>query len=328
MEGINHYKLPSPVEKINLDLPIEWYVKRDDLIHPVISGNKYRKLKFIIRDIMDQNARGIITFGGCFSNHIHAVAAFSAMEKIPSLGIIRGEYDLNNPTLRFATSQGMKLYFISRSDYRLKLNALSVQQILQDNPDYYIVPEGGDHPLAFSGVAEIINELSLQQKAPDYLALAAGTGSTAAALIAEIKRRDWPTKVLVISAVHDQSLASKIANQAGVTAGDFLFFDQYCHGGYAKTSPEYLSFIQSFYSRTSIPVDPVYNGKVVFGLNDLINRGYFKPGSRLVWLHTGGLQGIEGFNYLRKNKTIPLTQMDLIAHRDGTGGGHQDVLSK
>ncbi|MDZ4707258.1 MAG: pyridoxal-phosphate dependent enzyme [Saprospiraceae bacterium] len=328
MEGINLFRLPSPVERINLDLPVEWYVKRDDLIHPEISGNKYRKLKFIIRDVVNRNARGIITFGGCFSNHIHAVAAFSALEKIPSVGIIRGEKDINNPTLRFASNQGMKLYFIPRSDYRLKLDALSVQQILMDLQEYYIVPEGGDHPLAFPGVAEIIKELSTQQNAPDYLALAAGTGSTAAALISEIKRIGWSTKVVVITAVHDQSLALKIANQAGVTTSDFIFFDQYCLGGYAKSTKEYLSFIQSFYSQTSIPLDPVYNGKVVFGLFDLIKKGYFKSGSRLVWLHTGGLQGIEGFNYKRKTKTVQLPQVDLIAHRDGTGGGHQDILSK
>lgn len=313
MEKLIGFILPSPLEKINLDVPVEWFVKRDDLIHPIVSGNKYRKLKYIIREAVNTNARGIITFGGCFSNHIHAVAAYCAMEKIPSIGIIRGEADLNNPTLRFASSQGMELIFVSRSDYRQKLASPVILKIIDEYPGYYLVPEGGDHPLAGPGVAELIGELANQISAPDYLVLAAGTGSTSAALIREVKRIGWPTQVLVMGVVKDQSLAVKIAEQAGVNPADFIYMDSSL-GGYAKTNLKYLSFIQSFFTQTGIPVDPVYTGKVVFGLNDLIQKNYFKRGTRLVWLHTGGLQGIAGFEYRKKNKGRQLKQMDLISH--------------
>ena len=328
MEKIDPFYLPSPVEKIEWYLPLELLVKRDDLIHPVISGNKYRKLKYIMQDVVSKNARGIITFGGCFSNHIHAVAAYSDMEQIPSIGIIRGENDPNNPTLFYASSQGMKLFFVSRADYRQKHLSDTVTQILDAHPDYYVVPEGGDHPLARPGLAELVNELEHQTGAPDYLALAAGTGATAATLIREIKKKGWATRVMIFSAVKDRSLPSKIANDAGVDETDFTFLDQYCMGGYAKSNKEYLSFLTTFYAKTSIPVDPIYNGKVVFGLHDLIGQGYFKEGARLVWLHTGGLQGIDGFNYLRKNKTGQLPYMDLIAHRNSPDGGNQNILAK
>jgi 1-aminocyclopropane-1-carboxylate deaminase len=328
MEKIDPFDLPSPVETIELGLPLKWMVKRDDLIHPVISGNKYRKLKYIIREVNRQKAKGIITFGGCFSNHIHAVAAYCGLEKLPSIGIIRGENDLNNPTLRYASGQGMKLFFISRTDYRLKKKSEAVRQILEAHPGYYLIPEGGDHPLARPGLAELLDELEHQGGAPDYLALAAGTGASAAALVHELKIRGWTTKVMIFSVVNDPSLPLKITNDAGVTEADFTFLDQYSMGGYAKTNEEYLSFISWFYTKTSIPVDPVYNGKVVYGLMDLIGKGYFKQGTSLLWLHTGGLQGIEGYNYLNKNKREFLPEFDFIAHGDKPGGGDQHVLSK
>jgi len=314
MEKLKTFNLPSPVETINLDSPVNWYVKRDDLIHPSVSGNKYRKLKYLLRDVLAKNAKGIITFGGSFSNHIYAVAAYCALENIPAIGIIRGEWDGDNPTLKFAAHQGMKLVFVSRSDYRKKLLANAILEIVQTYPDYYVIPEGGDLPLAKPGVSEIIAELGNQELIPDYLALAAGTGSTAAALIQAIKRVGWSTKVMVIGVVRDKSLPLKISNQAGVPPDDFIFFDQYSLGGYAKTNKAYLSFCNSFFTQTTIPVDPVYNGKVAYALNELIKQGYFKNNTRLVWLHTGGLQGNEGFNYLRKNKTGFLMQQDMISY--------------
>lgn len=314
MEKLVEFLLPSPLEKIMLDVPVDWYVKRDDLIHPLVSGNKYRKLKYIIRDVLEKKARGILTFGGSFSNHIHAVSACCAMMNLPSVGVIRGEWDAANPTLQFANRQGMKLFFVSRDDYRKKQHSTVILKILNDYSDYYTLAEGGDHPLADPGVAEIISELEARDFMPDYLALSAGTGATAAALIREIKRKNWPTRVLILTAVLDQSLPQKIAQQAGVATDDFIFMNQYALGGYAKTNPAYLEHLSSFYKQTDIPLDPIYNGKVVFGIQDLIRQGYFKPGTRLVWLHTGGLQGIEGFNYRRANKQNVSTKVDHISH--------------
>ena len=294
--------LPSPVEKISWNKDINWLVKRDDLIHPLVSGNKYRKLKHILHDFILGNYKGLISFGGTFSNHIHALAALCGLNKIPSVGIIRGEEDKANPSLAFARSQGMDLHFVSREAYRLKTEDEHIASILHRFNDYYLVPEGGDHPLAEKGVAEIIYELGTQGQMPDYMALSAGTGSTAAGLIRTIINKGWSTRVLVLSSLKAAGLGDKIATRSGIDRNDFDFMDQYSLGGYARTSPAYLDFMRQFYQKTGIPVDPVYNGKVVFGLNDLFEKGFFKAGSSILWLHTGGLQGLAAFNYMQQKK--------------------------
>lgn len=294
--------LPSPVEKISWRQDINWLVKRDDLIHPLVSGNKYRKLKYILHDFNQGNYKGLISFGGAFSNHIHALAALCGFNKIPSVGIIRGEEDLDNPSLAFARSQGMELHFVSRVAYRMKNRDEQIAAILNRYKDYYLVPEGGDHPLAERGVAEIIHELEMQGFMPDYLALSAGTGSTSAGLIKTILNKGWPTRVLVFSSLKASGLRDKIENRSGFSRKDFEFMDQYSLGGYARTNPAYLDFMRQFCQTTGIPVDPVYNGKVVFGLTDLFEKGFFKAGSSILWLHTGGLQGLAAFNYMQRKK--------------------------
>ena len=294
--------LPSPVDRVHWIRESHWFVKRDDLIHSLVSGNKYRKLKYILRDFKRGNWRGMISFGGAFSNHIHALAALCGMNGIPSVGIIRGEDDPANPTLAFARSQGMDLHFVSREAYRLKSESERIADILQGFSDFYLVPEGGDHPLAERGVGEVVHELEMQEMRPDYLALSAGTGSTATGLIKALVKKGWPTRVLVLSSLKAMGLRDKIAAGSGIDRNDFDFMDQYGLGGYARTRPEYLDFLRQFSEKTGIPVDPVYNGKVVFGLDDLQKRGYFKAGSSVLWLHTGGLQGLEAYHYMQRKK--------------------------
>lgn len=299
---IQAWLLPSPVEKISWSKDINWLVKRDDLIHPLVSGNKYRKLKYILNDFNQGNYKGFISFGGAFSNHIHALAALCGLHKIPSVGIIRGEEDTANPSLAYARRQGMDLHFVSREAYRFKSGDEQITSILHRFNDYYLVPEGGDHPLAERGVAEIIHELEIQGLMPDYLALSAGTGSTAAGLIRAIVDKGWSTRVLVLSSLKAAGLGDKIATRSGIGRNEFDFMDQYSLGGYARTSPAYLDFMRQFYQKTGIPIDPVYNGKVAFGLNDLLKKGFFKEGSSILWLHTGGLQGLVAFNYMQQKK--------------------------
>lgn len=293
--------LPSPVDQVPWGGEVNWLVKRDDLIHPLVSGNKYRKLKYILHDFHRGNHRGLISFGGAFSNHIHALAALCGMNRIPSVGIIRGEDDQANPTLAFARNQGMVLHFVSRDAYRLKLESERMEAILDRYSDYYLVPEGGDHPLAERGVGEIVHELESLGLKPDYLAVSAGTGSTATGLIKTLINKGWPTRVLVLSSLKAPGLRDKIASGSGIDRNDFDYLD-YSLGGYARTNPSYLDFLRQFFQKTGIPVDPVYNGKVVFGLDDMQKRGFFKAGASVLWLHTGGLQGLEAYHYMQRKK--------------------------
>jgi 1-aminocyclopropane-1-carboxylate deaminase len=294
-------RLPSPVDQVSWGGKLNWLVKRDDLIHPLVSGNKYRKLKYILHDFHRGNYRGLISFGGAFSNHIHALAALCGMNGIPSVGIIRGEDDEANPTLSYARSQGMVLHFVSREAYRLKMESERIATILHRYSEYYPVPEGGDHPLAERGVAEIVHELELQGIQPDHLALSAGTGSTATGLIKSLLNKGWPTRVLVLSSLNAPGLRDKIASGSGIDRNDFDYLD-YSLGGYARTNPAYLEFLRQFFQKTGIPVDPVYNGKVIFGLDDLQKKGFFKAGASVLWLHTGGLQGLEAYHYMQRKK--------------------------
>lgn len=302
--GMPDLVLPSPLMRCNhpflSEKNITLFVKRDDLIHPEISGNKYRKLKYNLEKIKLSNAETVITFGGAFSNHLHATAATCHYLGIKSIGIVRGEETSSgNPTLQFCRDKGMILHFIPRNEYRLKTDSELVKDIINLYSHPYILPEGGSNPEALSGVAEIWNELTLQINEPvDYIFCAAGTGATLAGLL---KHGPQKTHILGFSSLKSNHLKDEIQNMAGKkTINNFTFFEDYHFGGYAKTTPELLEFIHSFENITGIPMDYVYNGKAVYGLFELIRKNYFPDKSVIVWLHTGGLQGNQGLPYLKK----------------------------
>jgi len=272
-------------------------ILRDDLHHPLISGNKWRKLKGLLHST-DGIAKGIITYGGAFSNHIHATAAACKHYGITAVGIIRGEYDASNPTLIAAKDSGMTLHFVSRADYRLKADSPAVQDLISQYPDYTVVPEGGSGPFAMVGLAELGQEIAAIPDV-DLITVSAGTGMTAAGII---KHQDRP--VQVYSSLKDGYLRAEIGKLA--EGRKFSFVSDYHFGGYGKVSNELVTFINSFLEQTGIPLDPIYNGKAIYGVLDQVSNGYFPKGTTILHIHTGGLQGINAYNYMaaKKGKTL------------------------
>lgn len=285
---------------------IEVFIKREDLIHPVVSGNKFRKLKYNLLQAQAENQSQILTFGGAYSNHI-AAAAFAAQENgLQAIGIIRGEelFDkiASNPTLLFAQNCGMQLHFVSRENYRLKNEASFLEKLTKEFGSFYLVPEGGTNDLAVQGCEEILLE---QDARFDYICCAVGTGGTIAGLINSAKPHQ---KVLGFPALKGDFLRNEIRNFAKNTNWDLI--TDYHFGGYGKVNPALIAFINTFYKETKILLDPVYTGKMLFGVIDLIQNNYFPEGSQILAIHTGGIQGIQGMNLKLKNKKQPLIQND------------------
>ena len=301
------FNLQSECEQIFLPLleekGVELYIKREDLIHPEISGNKYRKLKYNIVQAKSENKDTLLTFGGAFSNHISAVAAIGKLNNLKTIGIIRGdelEIDLektlaNNTTLKFAHDCGMRFKFVSRSDYREKTSNLFIEKLNNEFEDFYLIPEGGTNKLAVKGCEEILNSATDKF---DTICVAVGTGGTISGLINAVKKHQ---KVLGFPALKGDFLTSEIKKYTSRIDNWHLNSD-YHFGGYAKTSDELIGFINRFKTTTTIPLDPIYTGKMVFGVVDLINKNYFAEGSKILLVHTGGLQGIEGMNTILKKK--------------------------
>jgi len=281
------------------------YVKREDLIHPFISGNKYRKLKYNLLRAKSENKKKMLTFGGAFSNHIAAVAFAGKEQGFETIGIIRGEElaekASQNPTLQFAKECGMQLEFISRTDYRFKNESGFLDQLKAQFGDFYLIPEGGTNVFAIQGCEEILTQKDSEF---DFICCAVGTGGTIAGLINSAKPHQ---KVLGFPALKAGFLQEEICKFA--PKGNWALVKGYEFGGYAKISEELILFINQFYVRTNVPLDPVYTGKMVFGVIDLIQKGYFPKGSRILMIHTGGLQGISGMNSVLKNKNLPLIDL-------------------
>lgn len=267
---------------------IQVYIKREDLLHAQISGNKFRKLKYNLIKARQFNQRTLLTFGGAYSNHIAAVAAAAHEFGFNSIGIIRGEELADkidpNLTLHKAQQHGMQLHFVSRADYRRKTESEFIKQLIEQYGEFYLIPEGGSNHLAVQGCAEILTTHDRQQF--DYVCCAVGTGGTLAGII----ESSAPSQtVLGFAALKGDFLQAQIQQWTAKTNWR-LISDYHC-GGYAKTTPALLHFIQQFYQRTGIPLEPIYTGKLMFGLMDLIQRGHFAPHSRILVIHTGGLQG-------------------------------------
>ncbi len=267
------------------------FVKRDDLIHPEISGNKWRKLKFNILEAQKQGIETILTYGGAFSNHIVATAAACQLAGMRSIGIIRGEeISQENPTLSRANSYGMELHFVSRAAYREKESEAFKDRFLGQFGRFLEVPEGGANELGAKGCKEIIKDLPEKF---DYIAVAIGTGTTYRGLLEMRTFENF--KILGFPVLKGfEEVADELLNQSG-SKGDRWFHD-YHFGGYAKWKPELVEFINDFKVQTGIPLDPIYTGKMMFGVFNLLEKGYFKENTKILAIHTGGLQGIEGFN--------------------------------
>jgi 1-aminocyclopropane-1-carboxylate deaminase len=299
---------PSPVEEIFDETlsknQVRLFIKRDDLLHSSISGNKFRKLKYNFLKIKELECQKIVTFGGAFSNHIQATSAAGKYFGIETIGIVRGERtEPLNPTLHFAEHCGMKLHFYSRSDFRNK--DLIIKQMEEELGDFYFLPEGGSNSLAVRGCMEIVEEINSQMPfQPDYFCTACGTGGTLAGIIAAAKSSQ---KVIGFSALKGDFLVKDVQilldMESYIPCNNWQINDDYCFGGYAKWQPELIDFINNFKRKHSIVLDPIYTGKMFFGIFDLLKKRIFPPNTTIVAIHTGGLQGIEGFNQMKLKKS-------------------------
>jgi 1-aminocyclopropane-1-carboxylate deaminase len=303
---------PSPIQELFDEIlhknQVRLFVKRDDLLHSSVSGNKFRKLKYNFLEIKKLGYQRLVTFGGAFSNHIHATAAAGKYFGIETLGIIRGERtEVLNSTLYFAEFCGMKLYFFSRAAFREK--SLIIKQMQTKFGDFYFLPEGGSNNLAVRGCMEIVEEIHSQMPfQPDYFCTACGTGGTLTGIIAAAKSSQ---KILGFSALKGDFLGNDVQNlldgEKNIQCTNWQINHDYCFGGYAKWEPELIYFINDFKQKHCIALDPIYTGKMFFGIFDLLKKGFFRPNTTITVIHTGGLQGIQGFNQVKlKNSGLKI----------------------
>lgn len=266
------------------------FILREDLIHPEISGNKWRKLKYNILEAKRLDLDTVLTFGGAYSNHIAATAAAGKYYELKTIGIIRGDEILPlNPTLQLAKDNGMELKFVSREDYKEK----NVGQ----HGNCYIVPEGGSNIIAVKGCKEIVQNVNVDF---DVICSACGTGGTLAGIIASTQK-----KVLGFSALKGggflrediNKLLGNYSNQFNeeVKNNDWEIITDYHFGGYAKIKPELIQFVTEFKIKYKIPLDLIYTGKMMFGIFDLLQNTSKLDGKTIVVVHTGGIQGNKGF---------------------------------
>lgn len=270
-------------------------IKRLDQVHELASGNKFFKLKYNLEEAKRQHKSTLLTFGGAFSNHIYALAAASQRLGFQSIGVIRGEKTLPlNPTLAFAENTGMQLHYLSRSDYQRKNEDEIIQNLREKFGDFYLIPEGGTNELAIKGTREILTDADLEFT---HVATSIGTGGTFAGLADSIGKDQ---QLLGFSALKGDFIFKEMEDLFKKykinVSGKYQIMNGFHFGGYGKTKPELISFIRRFYSQFQIPLDPIYTGKLMFGILDLIERDFFPYDSHILAIHTGGLQGVAGFN--------------------------------
>jgi 1-aminocyclopropane-1-carboxylate deaminase len=294
-------------QELKLSNTISVFIRREDLIHPFISGNKFRKLKYNLLQAKTENQETLLTFGGAFSNHI-AAAAFAGNEQgFKTIGIIRGD-ELEskisvNPTLKFAQECGMQFKFITREDYRHKTEPKFIENLKKEFGNFYLVPEGGTNMLAVKGCQEI---LSIEDSTYDFVCCSVGTGGTVSGLINSVLPHQ---KVLGFPALKGDFLKEEIRKFA--FNDNWELITDYHFGGYGKVKTELIDFINRFYLENKIPLDPIYTGKMVFGVMDLIGKNYFPEHSKILLIHTGGIQGIAGMNIKLKIKHLPTININV-----------------
>ncbi|WP_235184089.1 1-aminocyclopropane-1-carboxylate deaminase/D-cysteine desulfhydrase [Hymenobacter sp. IS2118] len=271
---------------------------RDDLAHPDLPGNKARKLKFNLAAARQQGHHTLLTFGGAYSNHVAAVATAGRLFGFKTIGLIRGDDALAlNPTLTQAAADGMAVHYLDRTAYRRRADPDFIAGQLARFGPAYVLPEGGTNALALLGCAELLTELRART-AFDAVAVAVGTGGTLAGLLTGLAGQEQAVGVAALkNGAFLRAEIDALTQQAqGRTVADYSLQTDYHFGGYAKYSAPLLAFIQQFEARHGVLLDPIYTGKLLFGVLDLIAQGYFRRGSTVVAIHTGGLQAWAGWH--------------------------------
>lgn len=286
---------------------VSLFIRREDLIHPFVSGNKFRKLKYNLLKAKAENHHTLLTFGGAFSNHIAATAYAGKENGFKTIGVIRGD-ELEskadeNPTLKFAKECGMKFVFVSREQYKLKEDSEFLNQLHTNFGDFYVIPEGGTNDFAIKGCEEILTD---NDEKYDFICCSIGTGGTISGLINKSLSRQ---NILGFPSLKGDFLQKDICKFANKENWKLIL--EYHFGGYGKVSQELIAFINDFYKKYNIPLDPIYTGKMVFGVIDLINKNYFPENSKILLIHTGGIEGVEGMNYKLKIKNLETIKFNV-----------------
>ena len=282
--NIQTQEITSPILRSK---KIKLFIKRIDLIHPYVSGNKFYKLKYNFIELKKQKKNKVLTFGGAYSNHICATSFLANKNNIKSIGIIRGEqHSQLNSTLEFARKKGMDIHYFSREEYRNKHKPCFIEELKYRYGDFYLLPEGGSNILAVKGTEEIIDDDN-----SNYICCSIGTGGTIAGIMNASKKNQMIIGFPALKSYLDlQNNIKKWSRRSNLK----LEYG-YVGKGYAKISKELIKFINTFYNNYNIPLDAVYNGKMMFGIFDLVSKDYFKEGSSILAIHTGGIQGNRGF---------------------------------
>jgi len=286
-------QLPSSLHKIENELTkqfgIHLFLKRDDLIHPEISGNKWRKLKYNLQQAKQERKTTILTFGGAYSNHITATAKACELFGFQSIGIIRGEeHQTLNKSLQFAKDCAMKLIYIDRENYKNK----NLDSLLLNLDSYYILPEGGANELAIKGCAEIADEIDMDF---DFICCPSGTATTITGIASNIKKHQQAIGFSVLKGI-DFLNNELIKQQNSFTLNRLSFNTNYHFNGYAKINNELVDFIKLFYTEQNILLDYVYTGKMMYGIFDMIQNEKFAKGSTIIAVHTGGVMNANVFD--------------------------------
>ncbi len=284
-----HIALPSPIHALHHPLleekKVQLFVKRDDLIHPHISGNKWRKLKYTLQDAQQKGKKHLITFGGAYSNHLLATACAAKQLGFTCTGFVRGEETLPlNPVLSLCTAFGMQLHYVDRTSYRNKQDIFN--QYFTNDTHAYFIDEGGASALAAKGVAELIDELP---ETYTHIFTACGTGATLAGISQGLQQHMLPTKAIGIAVLKGADFLKQDVSALAPKAQNWDILLQYHQGGYAKTTPHLINWMQDFSQQTALPIEPVYTGKLFYALFDLIAADYFEQNSKILAIHTGGI---------------------------------------
>ncbi|PHQ61249.1 MAG: 1-aminocyclopropane-1-carboxylate deaminase [Maribacter sp.] len=293
-QGVDHPLLSE--KKISL------YIKREDLVHHYISGNKYRKLKYNLIEAKTKVFTKLLTFGGAYSNHIAATAYAGKQYGFDTIGVIRGdelsEKWKENPTLQLAHEHGMRFKFVSRESYRKRGSQDFIGRLKEEFGPFYLLPEGGTNALAIKGCEEILVPEDVEF---DVVCCSVGTGGTIAGIINSTHSKQ---RVLGFSALKGDFLNEDIRKFA--QKENWTLQTEYHFGGYAKLNAGLIHFINDFKEKTQIPLDSIYTGKMVYGIFDLVKKDYFLPNTKILAIHTGGLQSVEGMNIKLKKRQLPL----------------------
>lgn len=289
-----------PLQKIEDPLiqksDINLFVFRTDLNHPTISGNKWYKLKYNLVEIKQKGFNTLLTFGGAYSNHIHAAATAGKLLNIKTIGVIRGEeYNPLNPTLSSAKENGMLLHYVNRKTYKERKNPDFIQSLHEKFGEFYLLPEGGTNLLALQGCSEIVNNININF---DLVCCACGTGGTLAGIIAGLNGNKKALGFAVLKGAEflKTDVENLMSDYSGKSYTNWEINQNYHLGGYAKINEELIKFVRWFREKNDIPIEPIYTGKMFYGIYKFAKENYFKPGETIIAIHSGGLQGLAGLN--------------------------------